>query len=121
MTSEARIKANRENAKKSTGPRSEVGKQKSSQNALKHGLAAVTLVPPEAPGEVEGAYQQRLAFWVDDLKPSNVLELAMVERACRATWKLDRCAPYEAAAASRRAEGAPGGGADGEGAEGAAA
>src|SRR5262245_37177102 len=107
MTSEARIEANRRNAKKSTGPRTEAGKRKSSQNALKHGLTAVTAAPPAAPGEVEGEYQERLAFWVDDLKPCNVLELAMVERACRSTWKLDRCARYEAAAANRRADGKP--------------
>ena len=35
-----RIKANRLNAKKSTGPRTSVGKKRSSQNAILHGFAA---------------------------------------------------------------------------------
>jgi hypothetical protein len=39
MTSERKIAANRNNAKKSTGPRSEVGRSVSRHNALRHGLA----------------------------------------------------------------------------------
>ena len=38
--SEARIRANRENARKSTGPRSAEGKARSSRNATTHGLTA---------------------------------------------------------------------------------
>jgi hypothetical protein len=38
MTSDRRIAANRQNAKKSTGPRSERGKRRVSQNARRHGL-----------------------------------------------------------------------------------
>ncbi len=39
MTSERKIAANRNNAKKSTGPRSEGGRSVSRHNALRHGLA----------------------------------------------------------------------------------
>ena len=39
MPSERKISANRNNAKKSTGPRSREGKQASRHNALRHGLA----------------------------------------------------------------------------------
>ncbi len=38
MISEARLRANRENAKKSTGPKTSRGKAYSRRNALKHGL-----------------------------------------------------------------------------------
>jgi hypothetical protein len=38
MTSPRQVKANRRNAQASTGPVSKSGKQKASQNALKHGL-----------------------------------------------------------------------------------
>jgi hypothetical protein len=36
--------ANRENAQKSTGPRTEEGKRRSRRNALRHGLAAETVI-----------------------------------------------------------------------------
>jgi len=39
MASERQIAANRQNAKKSSGPRSAVGKDRSRRNALRHGLA----------------------------------------------------------------------------------
>jgi hypothetical protein len=39
MTSESRTAANRANAKKSTGPRTQGGKAKAGRNALRHGLA----------------------------------------------------------------------------------
>ena len=37
---------NRENAQHSTGPKTEAGKQKSSLNALRHGLTGQTVVMP---------------------------------------------------------------------------
>jgi hypothetical protein len=49
MTSERKIAANRNNAKKSTGPRSSAGRAVSRLNALRHGLAA-TIVNKSAPG-----------------------------------------------------------------------
>jgi hypothetical protein len=39
MTSERQMKANRRNAKRSTGPRTTGGKTRSSRNALRHGLS----------------------------------------------------------------------------------
>ena len=44
MSTEAQQNANRENAKKSTGPRTEAGKAASSRNALKSGMHARSLV-----------------------------------------------------------------------------
>ena len=38
MSSEKKIKANRLNSKKSTGPKSIAGKKRSSLNSIKHGL-----------------------------------------------------------------------------------
>ena len=43
MATRARIKANRNNAKKSTGPRTEQGKTRVAKNALKHGLLAAAV------------------------------------------------------------------------------
>ena len=50
MATENQIQANRNNAKKSTAPRTEQGKARASQNALKQGLLARDAVlPDEAP------------------------------------------------------------------------
>ncbi len=40
MTSLRQLEANRRNALRSTGPRTENGKQQSRRNAIKHGLTA---------------------------------------------------------------------------------
>ena len=40
MASEAQIRANQENARKSTGPKSDSGKARVAQNARKHGFSA---------------------------------------------------------------------------------
>src|SRR6266567_9478057 len=46
MTSLRQLEANRRNALRSTGPRTENGKQQSRRNALKHGLTAETVIEP---------------------------------------------------------------------------
>ena len=44
MTTFRQIEANRRNALKSTGPKTEAGKQQSHRNAVRHGLMAETVV-----------------------------------------------------------------------------
>jgi hypothetical protein len=52
MTSFRQIEANRHNALKSTGPRTENGKQQFRRNALRHGFTAETVIEPlESPEE----------------------------------------------------------------------
>ncbi len=46
MATEKQIAANRRNAQKSTGPKSDAGKAKAKFNALKHGMTADTAVLP---------------------------------------------------------------------------
>ena len=65
-TPEPRTRANRANARLSTGPRTESGKQRSSQNALSHGLTARTAVLPTEDPE---AYQRHLQQFLDEYAP----------------------------------------------------
>lgn len=48
MATEKQIRANRENAKRSTGPKSLAGRLKSSRNALRHGLSIPAAADPPA-------------------------------------------------------------------------
>jgi hypothetical protein len=48
MPSERKLAANRGNARRSTGPRTTAGKSRASRNALRHGLAAMS-VPAALP------------------------------------------------------------------------
>ena len=84
--------ANRANAQKSTGPKTAEGKAKSSLNAVKHGLAAQHALLPNEDAE---AYKAVVQGWIDDLQPADTLEMALVERAAMADWRLKRCVRSE--------------------------
>lgn len=65
MTSEKKIRANRENSKKSRGPRTAAGKEKSSRNALRHGLSLIGRHNPRYAAEID-LNAQRLCEGCDD-------------------------------------------------------
>jgi hypothetical protein len=48
VTSPAKIRANRQNARRSTGPRSASGRRRVAKNALRHGLAVPVALHPAA-------------------------------------------------------------------------
>jgi hypothetical protein len=58
MASDRNIKANRANARKSTGPRSSAGKKRASRNALRHGLTAAMRLAPSGEVGVEAFAEQ---------------------------------------------------------------
>ena len=53
MTTEQRIKASRQNAKRSTGPQTTQGRAHASRNALRHGLAVSIANDPELSAEAK--------------------------------------------------------------------
>ena len=57
MTSYPQIEANRRNALKSTGPRTEAGKEISRRNAVRHGLTAETIITALEDAEVYRAFE----------------------------------------------------------------
>ena len=93
-TSEARIAANRRNAQKSTGPKTEAGKTVSRHNALKHGCAAAVVTLPHENADEFDAMHARL---VTDHKPATEAERILVAEIAQASLMLQRSARYEAA------------------------
>lgn len=98
-TSARRRRANRRNARSSTGPRTPEGKRRSSRNALKHGLLAAETVILEGDGaEDREQFDALLADLIDDLQPATVLEQTFVERIANCYWRLRRAQRYETGA-----------------------
>jgi hypothetical protein len=87
MANEAQINANRQNAARSTGPRTEAGRNRSRLNAVKHGFRAEKAILPD---EDPAVLQERLDAWTADLQPRNSVEQHLVDRGVRLSWQLDR-------------------------------
>ncbi len=88
-----RAKANRANSQHSTGPRTEAGKQRSSQNALRHGLTAQTAVLPT---EDPDAYQRHIQQFLDEYQPATPTETQLVHEIANTAWRLNRIPFLEA-------------------------
>jgi hypothetical protein len=85
--SAAKLEANRRNASKSTGPRTEEGKERAKLNAVKHGMRAATLVLLD---EDPQALEDRRNAWQACLLPGDDVERRLVEDAVVSTWQQDR-------------------------------
>jgi hypothetical protein len=100
MASEAQIAANRRNAEKSTGPRTEQGKAKVAGNPLRHGLRAQTLTAfDERDGDFVAFHEaQRAAFEpVGDVEEQLVERIALCACACGGSVALrPKCSPPSA-------------------------
>ena len=85
--SERKREANRLNALKSTGPKTDAGKRRSSRNATTHGLFCRDLV---LPGEDEQTFHLIREGLIDAYAPRDFAELLLVDRIVSAAWKLRR-------------------------------
>ena len=94
MATRKQIRANRRNARKSTGPKSDAGKAASLANALSHGLtAARTVVLPEEEPE---DFERLRGGVIAELAPAGALQEALAQRIAVLLWRLDRVARLEA-------------------------
>ena len=92
MTSFRQIEANRRNARKSTGPTTEEGKQRSRCNAVRHGLTAETVI-----GALEDAedYKAFEAAIIADYDAQSAVERELVLRLASLLWRLRRATTME--------------------------
>jgi hypothetical protein len=93
MTSEKQITANRENAKKSTGPKTEPGRAIAKLNAVKHGGLSPLPVLPEV--EARDEWDTHLAGTIMSLQPVGHLETVLAERVALLLWRMNRVARFE--------------------------
>ena len=92
MRTQEQISAGRENAKKSTGPRTTEGKTNSSKNALKHGLMAQDAV---IPGEDPAAFDRHLTNLETTYLPRNYVEKQIVHQIADTMWRIKRLSRIE--------------------------
>ena len=97
--SDAKLAANRANALKSTGPRSDEGKERSRANAYKHGLTGAGVVLSSEDAE---ALDARLDALMDDFGPADEFARLAIHRAALCSVRMDRSARQEAGAANTR-------------------
>ncbi|MFZ0593434.1 MAG: hypothetical protein WAM39_23455 [Bryobacteraceae bacterium] len=91
-TSEARIRANRQNAKRSTGAKTPEGKKRSSLNATRHGILSQVIHLPE---EEMKSYDEFTARYVAGLEPVGEPETQLANACADLQFRLHRLAAAE--------------------------
>jgi hypothetical protein len=92
MTSWQQFQANRLNALKSTGPRTEEGKRISRRNALRHGLTAETVIDGL---EDDEDYRGFEAAIIADYDAKTAVERELILRLASLLWRLRRIIAIE--------------------------
>ena len=82
-----KVLANRNNAKKSTGPRTENGKAWAKRNAVKHGLRAEHIITV---GENKIEFEELKDQFVKELQPIDIISMQLVNRIVLTAWNLQR-------------------------------
>src|SRR6202035_3357582 len=87
-----RAAINRANSQRSTGPRTEAGKQRCKLNALRHGLTGQTIVLPT---EDHAAYERYAHSLLNECQPKGAIETQLVQSLIDNSWRLNRVAAVE--------------------------
>ena len=93
MASDKQIAANRANAQKSTGPKTDAGKSASSKNAVRHGALSSIAVAEHEDGAL---FATMLNTLMNEHDPQTVIEHQLVERLAVLFWREIRLAKAEA-------------------------
>jgi hypothetical protein len=92
MTSLRQIEANRQNARRSTGPNTQEGKLRSRRNAVRHGLCAETVI--EIVEDIDD-YRGFEAAIIADYDATTAVERELVLRLASLLWRLRRTTAIE--------------------------
>jgi hypothetical protein len=94
MSSQRQIEANRRNAQKSTGPKTEAGKDACRFNAVQHGFTAQRFVVDH---EDESEFDAFRDDFFAEHAPATATETFLVEQMVAAAWRIRRIRNVEAA------------------------
>ena len=92
MTSFEQIEANRRNALKSTGPKTEAGKRRSRRNGVRHGLTAETVIEGLEDATDYKAFEASVTA---DYEAQSTVERELVLRLASLLWRLRRATAIE--------------------------
>jgi hypothetical protein len=92
VTTFRKIDANRRNARKSTGPKTEDGKRRSRCNAVRHGLTAETVIVALEDADDYEAFEAAIAA---DFNAQSAVERELVLRLASLLWRLRRSTTIE--------------------------
>jgi hypothetical protein len=101
MTSLKQTEAKRRNALKSTGPRTDEGKDASRRNALRHGFTAETVLEPLENHEDCRAFEAAI---LSEYFPQTPVEQELVRRLASLFWRLRRATSIETGLLRMQAE-----------------
>jgi hypothetical protein len=101
MTTEKQILANQQNAKHSTGPRTESGRRRSRRNAIRHGLTAETIIDALEDAADYKAFERAIK---SDYSPQTAIEGQLVSRLVSLLWRLRRAVIVESGLLNMQAE-----------------
>ena len=91
-----KIKANQENAKKSTGPKTAAGKARVRGNAVKHGFFSKWLLVKDVDGsESQDEYDEFYAKLRHEYEPVGILEELCLETIVISSWRKRRVMRFE--------------------------
>ena len=86
-----KVEANRRNARRSTGPRTELGKRTVARNAIKHGLLAREVVITAGDGkESLEEFHDLVGQLCEDYEPVGVVEESLVQTIATCLWRRAR-------------------------------
>jgi hypothetical protein len=92
MISEKQLEANRRNAERSTGPKTDEGKTRSSRNNLRHGLTGQISLLPTEDREAHDAFCDELS---NGLNPETPMERQFAMSIAEDSWRLNRARAIE--------------------------